>query len=244
VTFSGAVVSAGVRLVGSHDSGPAAHRLWSQATGACVRISVRRAARSLHFQPMITAIPGLKIERAKVSTCRWFRFCEGGRISPQNKIGNAIYLKLIVCRFSIFRGPHKSETTDMSTFWVLRNCRKMDYLLKNSVIKTFKLTSCLRIEACFSRSVQPFRLFTLFHEELHNVKNQMISNNRLCHSREWQMTNLHILLERDTVLIWKRMIIGIYFVPSFLLFGRILTDFMTPKPDFLIFNLSGWWKRI
>jgi hypothetical protein len=27
VTFSGAVVSAGVRLVGSHDSGPAAHRL-------------------------------------------------------------------------------------------------------------------------------------------------------------------------------------------------------------------------
>jgi hypothetical protein len=61
---------------------------------------------------------------------------------------------------------------------------KKGYLLKNYIIKTYKLTSCLRIEACFSRSVEPFRPFALFHEEFHNVKNQIILNNRLYHSLE------------------------------------------------------------
>jgi hypothetical protein len=55
----------------------------------------------------------------KMSTVSWFHFYEGGIISPQNEIGNAI-LKNIMSRVSIFRGPHKSKTTDMWTLWVHR----------------------------------------------------------------------------------------------------------------------------
>jgi hypothetical protein len=122
----------------------------------------------------------------------------------------------------MFLGPSSISCHSDDLLKVFRDCRKLGYLLKNSVIKTYKLTSCLRIEACFSRSVEPFRLFAWSHEELHDMKNQMISNNCLCHFLEWHITNLHIFLKLDTGLIWERIIIEIYFVPSFFV---IWTDF-------------------
>jgi hypothetical protein len=41
------------------------------------------------------------------------------------------------------------EDHDLEISAEARDCRKKGYLLKNSVIKTYKLTYCLRIEACF-----------------------------------------------------------------------------------------------
>jgi hypothetical protein len=106
-------------------------------------------------------------------------------IRPRETISLSPRLELAFTLPHLKFGTLTTRNSSKITRWSeTERLSKKGHLLKHSVIKMYKLTSCLWIETYFSRSVEPFWLFALSHEEFHNVKNQTISNNHLCPSFE------------------------------------------------------------